>query len=111
MRAEVVGLELRPDIMGSDDGLALSSYVENMTDSGRLYLKRIVVTQRQEAFKASGRVPDLGESYPDSVGVGSYPIDLHPQQGETTTSILKHCPLNSTRGHDSRADAKFDTCL
>lgn len=78
------GLRLRSDIMGSDDGLALYPYVRESRRIQAVYTlteKDCGKAQRQEAFKASGRVPILGESYRDSVGVGSYPIDLHPTTG------------------------------
>ena len=57
------GLGLRPDIMGTEDGLAKAPYVR---EGRRIMAETTVVEQ------------DCGKAYPDSVGIGSYPIDLHP---------------------------------
>jgi len=77
------GLRLRGDVMGSQDGLALYPYVR---ESRRIQAHYTVTekdcgkAQRMEAFK-EGKQSLLGEHYSDSVGVGSYPIDLHPTTG------------------------------
>ncbi|QWF85997.1 FAD-dependent oxidoreductase [Amycolatopsis sp. CA-230715] len=66
------GLKLRPDVTGTRDGLAKSAYVR---ESRRI---RAVTTVTEHDVSAEilgvrGRV-----SRSDSVGVGSYRIDLHP---------------------------------
>jgi hypothetical protein len=75
-------LRLRPDITGTADGLAKSPYVR---EARRI---RAVFTVREEhvgteARAAKGREgePPAAEPFPDSVGVGSYRIDLHPSTG------------------------------
>ena len=78
------GLRLRADMVGSDDGLAQYPYVR---ESRRI---RAVFTVLEEHVGAEQRAAALGRSsgdqvraasFPDSVGVGSYPIDLHPSTG------------------------------
>jgi hypothetical protein len=67
------GLRLRPDIMGSADGLAKSPYVR---ESRRI---RAAQTIREQEVSAKYRPGDsLAERYEDSVGIGYYRIDLHP---------------------------------
>jgi len=74
------GLRLRPDILGTEDGLAKYPYVR---EARRI---RSVFTVLEEHVGLAQRMhlTGLGERdvtaapFPDSVGVGSYPIDLHP---------------------------------
>lgn len=65
------GLRLRPDIMGTADGLAKYPYVR---ESRRI--KALYTIREQDCGKeqSGGRAA----IYPDSVGVGYYHIDLHP---------------------------------
>lgn len=58
--------ELLYDILGSDDGLSLAPYIR---ESRRIIAK---FTITEEKVKKGGN-PD----FEDSVGVGSYPIDIH----------------------------------
>jgi len=69
------GLRLRPDVMGSSDGLAQTPYHR---ESRRILpLRRIV--EQDLSFDVRG---DKGAvNYPDSVGIGMYRIDLHPSTG------------------------------
>jgi hypothetical protein len=60
------GLRLRNDIVGTEDGLAKYPYIR---ESRRIQAEFTVVEQ------------EVGTSFPDSVGVGSYRIDLHPSSG------------------------------
>ena len=74
------GLRLRPDIMGTEDGLAKYPYVR---ESRRI---RAEVTVLEEHVGRDNRAMVTGEEpstvraaeFADSVGVGSYGIDLHP---------------------------------
>lgn len=61
---------------GTDDGLALRHYVR---ESRRIHAITTVVEQHLslEARKEFGRAME----YPDSVGIGSYRVDLHPSTG------------------------------
>ena len=62
------GLRLRPDIVGTEDGLAQYPYVR---ESRRIQAQFTVLQQHVQN----------GEQFRDSVGVGSYRIDLHPSSG------------------------------
>ena len=69
------GLRIRPDVTGTPDGLAKSAYVR---ESRRIR----AVTTVTENDVASAVVGDRGATqYRDSVGIGSYRIDLHPSTG------------------------------
>jgi hypothetical protein len=60
------GLRLRPDVTGTTDGLAKALYVR---ESRRIVAEHTIVEH------------ELGTTHPDSVGIGSYRIDLHPRTG------------------------------
>jgi hypothetical protein len=65
------GLRLRPDIMGTADGLAKYPYVRESRRIRALYTIREHDCGKEQS---GGRAA----IYPDSVGVGYYHIDLHP---------------------------------
>ncbi len=67
------GLRLRGDILGTPDGLAKAPYIR---ESRRIKARFTVIEDHvgQEARLGMNRA----ESFPDSVGIGSYRIDLHP---------------------------------
>ncbi len=74
------GMRLRPDVMGTDDGLAKYPYVR---ESRRLVAETMILEAhcgREQRAALLGIKPEdvAAERYEDSVGVGSYPIDLHP---------------------------------
>jgi len=77
------GLRLRGDLMGSEDGLALYPYIR---ESRRIQAE---FTVTEEMVGTDARMKALGkpreevtaQEFPDSVGVGSYRIDLHPSSG------------------------------
>jgi hypothetical protein len=77
------GLRLRPDITGTDDGLAMAPYVR---ESRRI---KAVFTVTENHVGVEARAKLLGkkpgeitaEKFFDSVGTGSYRIDLHPSTG------------------------------
>lgn len=77
------GLHLRPDITGTEDGLAMYPYVR---ESRRIQAEFTVKEEHvgtEARMKASGKSSDevTAAEFPDSVGVGSYRIDLHPSSG------------------------------
>jgi hypothetical protein len=77
------GLRLRPDITGTEDGLAMYPYVR---ESRRIRAEFIVLDRHvgtDARMKATGKSQDevTAERFNDSVGVGSYRIDLHPSSG------------------------------
>ncbi len=73
------GLRLRPDVVGTDDGLAKHAYIR---ESRRIVAEFTVLDTHvgtESRRKATGRADVVrGERFADSVGVGSYRIDLHP---------------------------------
>jgi hypothetical protein len=72
------GLRLRPDLVGTEDGLAKAPYIR---ESRRIQAEFTVVEQQvgTEARRKLARSHDVqAEPLADSVGVGSYRIDLHP---------------------------------
>ena len=69
------GLRLRPDIMGTEDGLAKYPYIR---ESRRIQAEFTVLEQH---VGAEARGAKQAEVFKDSVGVGSYRIDLHPSTG------------------------------
>lgn len=67
------GLRLRPDVTGTDDGLAKAAYIR---ESRRI---RAMFTVVEQHIGVDAREPESGaEVFPDSVGLGSYRLDLHP---------------------------------
>ncbi|MFB6551130.1 FAD-dependent oxidoreductase [Streptomyces sp. NPDC056405] len=69
------GLRIRPDIMGTADGLAKAPYIRE----SRRIKAVTTVTERDVSIDVVG--PYGGTRYADSVGVGGYRIDLHPSTG------------------------------
>ena len=77
------GLRLRRDVVDTEDGLAKYPYLR---ESRRIQAEFTVLEQHvgvDARRKLAGRpVEELAaETFPDSVGVGSYRIDLHPSSG------------------------------
>lgn len=71
------GLHLRPDVTGTDDGLAMAPYIR---ESRRI---RALTTIREQDVSAA-HLPagaDRARECADSIGVGYYRIDLHPSSG------------------------------
>jgi hypothetical protein len=77
------GLRLRKDVVDTDDGLAKYPYVR---ESRRIKAEFTVLEQHvgtEARMKQTGRKRDelTAERFADSVGLGSYRIDLHPSSG------------------------------
>ena len=77
------GLYLRPDMTGTSDGLAKYPYIR---ESRRIQAEFTVLEHHvgtDARMKTTGKSRDevSAEVFPDSVGVGSYRIDLHPSSG------------------------------
>lgn len=77
------GLRLRPDIVGTEDGLAKYPYIRE----SRRIKAEFTVCEQHVGTEARARL--LGKpakevraaEFSDSVGIGSYRIDLHPSTG------------------------------
>jgi hypothetical protein len=75
------GLRLRPDVVGTEDGLAKYPYVR---ESRRVRAEFTITEEHVSTADRMrlGKVARPGDAraaaFPDSVGIGSYAIDLHP---------------------------------
>lgn len=69
------GLRLRPDMMGTTDGLAMHPYIR---ESRRIKAQFTVLEQH---IATACRPNGVAEQFDDSVGIGCYRIDLHPSTG------------------------------
>ena len=69
------GLLLREDVVGTRDGLAKYPYVR---EARRVQAEFTVCEQHIADTR-----PDGAEKFADSVGIGSYRIDLHPSCGKS----------------------------
>jgi hypothetical protein len=74
------GLRLRKDVVDTDDGLAKHPYIRE----SRRIKAELAVLEQHVGFEAraalTGKKPEevRAEPFPESVGLGSYRIDLHP---------------------------------
>lgn len=94
------GLRLRADLVGTEDGLAKYPYVR---ESRRIKAEFTVVEQHvgTEARKEVTGLPEpdlVAEQFPDSVGVGSYRIDLHPSSGGDNYIDISSLPFQIPMG-------------
>jgi hypothetical protein len=71
LQQEAPELKLRPDVMGSADGLSKHPYIR---ESRRIRALKTIVEQEVSANYQKG---PLAAHFADSVGVGWYPIDIH----------------------------------
>lgn len=69
------GLRLRSDVVGTEDGLAMFPYIR---ESRRIKAEFTVLEQH---VSTAVRGEAGAEVFKDSVGIGSYRIDLHPSTG------------------------------
>ncbi|GAB4084824.1 FAD-dependent oxidoreductase [Myceligenerans cantabricum] len=86
------GLRLRPDVMGSPDGLAQAVYHR---ESRRI---RAVTTVTENDVSHAVRGDRGATRYDDSVGVGMYRIDLHPSTGGDTYIDVPSTPFEIPLG-------------
>lgn len=94
------GLRLRRDVVGSEDGLAKSPYIR---ESRRIRAEFTVREQHvgvEARAKLTGRKPEelKAERFDDSVGLGSYRIDLHPTTGGNNYLDVSSLPFQIPLG-------------
>lgn len=89
------GLYLRPDITGTDDGLAKYPYIRESRRIRALFSiteNHVGTDARREHGYAEA------ETFPDSVGLGCYRIDLHPSAGGTNYIDISSLPFQIPLG-------------
>jgi hypothetical protein len=92
------GLRLRSDLVGTDDGLAKSPYIR---ESRRIAAEFTVLEQHvgTDARRGVQKHEDLhSERFADSIGVGSYRIDLHPSTGGDNYIDISSLPFQIPLG-------------
>ena len=92
------GLRLREDVVGTADGLAKAPYVRE----SRRIRAEFTVTERHVGTEARRQLLKaqevLSEAFSDSVGVGSYRIDLHPGTGGDNYIDISSLPFQIPLG-------------
>jgi hypothetical protein len=87
------GLKLRGDISGTADGLAKYPYIR---ESRRIQAEFTVLEQHVSTDARKGSV--AAEAFADSVGIGSYRIDLHPSTGGDNYVDISSLPFQIPLG-------------
>jgi hypothetical protein len=77
------GLRMRPDITGTPDGLAKAVYIRESRRIQAVYTVKEQDVGKEIRAEITGIPEDevTAKSYEDSVGIGSYRLDLHPSTG------------------------------
>ncbi|MFI1543330.1 FAD-dependent oxidoreductase [Microbacterium resistens] len=86
------GLRLRPDVMGTADGLAQAPYFR---ESRRI---RALTTVTENDISMTIRGDAGARLFLDSVGIGMYRIDLHPSTGGDNYIDVPSCPFQIPLG-------------
>lgn len=86
------GLRLRPDVVGTDDGLAMYPYIR---ESRRMKAEFTVLEQH---VATASRPTGQAEVFHDSVGIGCYRIDLHPSTGNRPYIDISSLPFQIPLG-------------
>ena len=93
------GLRLRPDVVGTEDGLAKYPYIR---ECRRIKAEFTILEQHIDTREENRR--KIGEhrvakAFADSVGIGHYSMDLHPSTGgdnyHHTSSLPYQIPLGA----------------
>ncbi|MBW7459079.1 FAD-dependent oxidoreductase, partial [Paenibacillus sepulcri] len=91
-KAGYPGLRLRPDVVGTADGLAMYPYIR---ESRRIQAQFTVLEQH---VAAACRTDGQAEKFHDSIGIGSYRIDLHPSTGGQSYIDISSLPFQIPLG-------------
>lgn len=86
------GLRLRPDVVGTENGLAKYPYIR---ESRRIQAEFTVLEQH---VATEARKEQTAAVFADSVGVGSYRIDLHPTTGGDNYIDISSLPFQIPLG-------------
>jgi hypothetical protein len=87
------GLRLRPDITGTATGLAKAAYIR---EGRRIQAEFTVCEQHVSTAARAGY--DRAEPFFDSVGIGTYRIDLHPSTGGDNYIDISSLPFQIPLG-------------
>jgi hypothetical protein len=87
------GLRLRRDVVGTRDGLAKHVYVRE----SRRIKAELTVLEHHVGVEARAGI-EGAEPFPDSVGVGSYRLDLHPTTRQRTYVDISSWPFQIPMG-------------
>jgi hypothetical protein len=85
-------LRLADDVFGTEDGLSVEPYIRE----GRRI--RALFTVKEQHIADHARREAGAAHFPDSVGIGMYRIDLHPDTGGHTYVDLTTCPFQIPLG-------------
>ena len=93
-------MRLRPDVVGTEDGLAKYPYIR---ESRRIraeftVLEQHVSTESRMKETGAAREEVKAAEFKDSVGIGSYRIDLHPSTGGTNSIDISSLPFQIPLG-------------
>jgi hypothetical protein len=86
------GLRLRPDVLGTQDGLAMRPYIRE----GRRIRARTTVLEQDLNADVRGSAGSV--RYPDRVGIGSYRLDLHPSSAGGPSMEIPALPFHLPLG-------------
>ncbi|WP_438350694.1 FAD-dependent oxidoreductase [Paenibacillus sp. FA6] len=86
------GLRLRPDVVGTTDGMAMYPYIR---ESRRIQAEFTVLEQH---VATACRIDGHAETFHDSVGIGCYRIDLHPSTGGQSYIDISSLPFQIPLG-------------
>ncbi len=94
------GLRLRPDVVGTEDGLAKYPYIREARRIRAEFtvLEQHVGTEARMAATGKPRDEATAERFADSVGVGAYRIDLHPSTDGRNYIDLSSLPFQIPLG-------------
>ena len=87
------GLKLRPDVVGTEDGLAKCPYIR---ESRRIKAEFTILEQHISAKYRPNET--YAHPFDDSVGVGFYRIDLHPSLGGDNYIDVESLPFQIPLG-------------
>jgi len=87
------GLRLRGDLTGTDHGLAMYPYIRE----SRRIAAEFTVLEQHIGVDARGALVGA-EQFADSVGIGSYRIDLHPSTGQRNYVDVANWPFQIPLG-------------
>jgi hypothetical protein len=94
------GLKMRPDLVGTEDGLAKCPYIRESRRIRAMFtvLEQHVGTDARMVETGAPREEVKSASFADSVGLGSYRIDLHPSTGGDNYIDISSLPFEIPLG-------------